>query len=175
MGTHQILDRVFIRGDLRLTNKRSTLFNDQASGFQITDQLRSGTKLTTLLDGDIAMHLAHDNDRLRFHFAAYVPVFANRQNAFAGRDLALKPAVKCKLIRELDGPFDLNVACQVILGCCICHNGCWFGYTLDVHGLPKRRFLGSSVFHEARLVWLLGDELPEHERNNESGREKVNA
>ena len=106
--------------------KKIAVFDDDAAGAEITDELCGGFEFDPLGGIDIALHGAVDDDGLGFQFALHVGTFADCKRG-VGLDFAFDFAVENKVVLELEGSFDFHVARKVVaVGCA---GGCF------VHGI----------------------------------------
>ena len=85
----------------RFTHKRRSILDDQARRLQVTLQYGATLEFATLVDGDVAMHLAQHRHRLGFDLATDFGVLADGQDA-CGSDLAFDFAVDDQFVLKLD-------------------------------------------------------------------------
>src|SRR5262249_26792537 len=96
-------------GNLRLTDKRRALFDDQARRFQIALERAFRFQFATFAHRDVALNFSEHGNRFGFDFATDVGVFTDGEHAF-GVDFSFHLAVDQQLFLELDRAFDFDVA-----------------------------------------------------------------
>ena len=103
----------FVRADFGFTDKSRAVFDNNAAGTEIADELCGGFEFDAFGGVDVTLHGAVDDDGFGFHLALDVGAFADGEGG-VGLDLALDFSVEHEVVLELEGAFDFNVAGKVV-------------------------------------------------------------
>ena len=99
----------FVRADFGFSDEGGAVFDDDAAGAEVADELGGGFEFDAFGGVDVALHGAVDDDGFGFHFTLHVGAFADGEGGVGG-DFALDFAVENEVVLEFECAFDFHVA-----------------------------------------------------------------